>query len=146
MRNLHHHTKSKGDQGLGFVLAELLRHNIQVALPLSEHLPFDLIAISETGQLCRVSIKYRGAKDGKIEVALKSVWSNQQGIHINRREVGDVDAIAVYCPDTGQCYFLRDDQVEGQAFILRIDPPKGPSGKAIRMTADFLDPTVIFGP
>lgn len=42
-----HHTKDKGDVGLGHVIAVLLENGIQVALPISEHLPFDCIAISE---------------------------------------------------------------------------------------------------
>lgn len=54
-----HHTKSKGDSGLGFVIADLLSRGVQVALPISEHLPFDCIAISIGGCLCRLSVKYR---------------------------------------------------------------------------------------
>lgn len=41
---MKHHTKDKGDKGTGNVIADLLSKGIQICLPLSEHLPFDLIA------------------------------------------------------------------------------------------------------
>lgn len=50
---MRHHTKDKGDIGLGCVIADLLKHDIQVALPVSEHLPFDLIAIHPYGDMIK---------------------------------------------------------------------------------------------
>jgi len=60
---MRHHTKDKGDVGLTRVMADLVAHDIQVALPISEHLPFDLIAIHPTGDLRRVSVKYRAMNE-----------------------------------------------------------------------------------
>ena len=71
---MRHHTKDKGDIGLGFVIADLFSHGIQVALPISEHLPFDLIAISEHRKLARVSVKYRTATGSCLALNLKSFW------------------------------------------------------------------------
>jgi hypothetical protein len=48
---MRHHTKDKGDIGLACAMADLVKHDIQVALPMSEHLPFDLIAIHPMGYL-----------------------------------------------------------------------------------------------
>src|SRR5216683_5100347 len=50
---VRHHTKDKGDEGLGQVIADLMTNGVQVAVPLSEHLPFDLIAIGEQGSCVR---------------------------------------------------------------------------------------------
>ncbi len=61
--SMGHHTKDKGDLGVGFVIADLIRNDIKVALPISEHLPFECIAISPEGGLCRVSVKSRRLRD-----------------------------------------------------------------------------------
>ena len=60
---VRHHTKDKGDEGLGQVIADLMANGVQVAVPLSEHLPFDLIAIGEHGAMRRVQVRYRGSPD-----------------------------------------------------------------------------------
>jgi hypothetical protein len=139
-----HHTKDKGDQGLGFVIASLLSHKIQVALPISEHLPFDLIAIGLNGQLRKISVKFRSLKEGKVEVLLRSSWSNARGTHNVQMEKGAVDAHAVYCPNTRECYFIRDDQVTANMFTLRVEPPKNGQRNGMRMAAAYTNPQVIF--
>ena len=39
---MNHHTKNLGDIGVAQVIASLMKNGIQVCLPISEHLPFDL--------------------------------------------------------------------------------------------------------
>jgi hypothetical protein len=143
---MRHHTKDKGDSGVGFVVADLLSKNIQVALPISEHLPFDCIAISEENRLIRLSVKYR-AKDahGGLCVALKSNWNDRHGTHIKRQNKAAFDATAVYCPDTGKCYYIRNDEA-GDAFVLRMEVPKNGQHKGVRLAADYQDPRKMFDP
>lgn len=146
-QELSHHTKDKGDQGLGFVMASLLSHNIQVALPLSEHLPFDLIAISRDGELRKVSVKYRALEKGRgrIQFALVSSWSNSKGCQQRKLEKGVVDGYAIYCPDTGKCYFVREDQFAGSTLTLRVHRPDGMRKSAVLMAEDHEDPILLFG-
>ena len=147
MRTLSHHTKDKGDQGLGFVLATLLKTNIQVALPLSEHLPFDLIAISMRGELRRVSVKYRAMKNGSIEVLLRSTWRNATGAVQSYLEPGQVYVHAVFCPDTGECYFIPESDLStSKGFSLRILPSKNGQKTGIKLATDFKDPMRMFSP
>lgn len=141
----HHVTKNKGDQGLGFVMARLMSCGVHVALPVSEHLAFDLIAISEQGLLRKVSVKYRAAVDGSVELALRSIWSNSKGAHVRHLDRGEVDVHAIYCPDTEACYFIRDSEITTRrGFTLRITPPKILDSR-VRMASEFLDPERIFG-
>lgn len=138
-----HHTKDKGDQGLGFIIADLLRHGVQVALPISEHLPFDLIAISKDGLLSRVSVKYRKAAKGKIEVVMRSVWENRRGMHIKPVSRGTIDGLAIYCPDSGGCYYVSGQEALSKAVTLRLDPPA--SGRKInRWASSYQDPSCLF--
>jgi hypothetical protein len=59
-------------------------------------------------------------------------------------ERGEVDVHAVYCPDTGKCYFVRDDQIKSKFLSLRFVPPKAGQTKGVRMADDCLDPHVMF--
>jgi hypothetical protein len=137
---MRHHTKDKGDAGLGFVIASLLGQGIQVALPLSEHLPFDCIAINEEGHLKRLSVKYRAAKEGVIEVSKRSSWADKNGTHIRHHQTGDYDAFAIYCPDTRQCYFVRTEEFD-KFLCLRVDGKSYSNGKKAQ---DYVDASRLF--
>ena len=68
---MEHHTKTKGDAGVGFVLADCLQNNVQVCLPISEHLAFDVVVVSPEGALRRLQVKYVTAKKGAITVDIR---------------------------------------------------------------------------
>lgn len=142
---MEHHTKDKGDKGLGFVIADLLKNGIQPAILLSEHLPFDCVAINVDMKVCLLSVKYRTAKDGRIEVHLKSSWTDKHGTHIKRPDLTAFDAVAVYCPDTGKVYYLRISDFDGQiSFVLRIGLTKNNQKNGVRLASDFENPARIF--
>jgi hypothetical protein len=139
-----HHTKDKGDKGLGFVIADLLKNNIQVATLLSEHLPFDCIAISEKGELRRVSVKYRALDRGAVEVALKSSWTDSHGTHIKQHDMSSYDAIAVYNPESNQCFYVNVSEVKTKVIRLRVQSPKNNQTTGILMAKDYLHPARLF--
>ncbi|MFA6711681.1 MAG: group I intron-associated PD-(D/E)XK endonuclease [Candidatus Caldatribacteriota bacterium] len=133
-----HITKNKGDIGLGFVIADALSNNIQIALPLSEHLPFDCIFINKKGKMLRISVKYRKIdKSGNIGVAFKSTWSNSNGCQIRQYDKKEFDATAIYCPTTKKCYYIKNSEVQNlNMFTLRIKKPKKIQ-KTIRLAKNF---------
>ena len=140
-----HHTKDKGDSGLGAVIADLLSKNIQVALLVSEHLPFDCIAISAENRLVRLSVKYRAkASRGCLDVRFISAWSDKKGTHRKAVDVSTFDATAVYCPDTGKCYYVRNSETNGAGFTLRLETSKNNQASGVRLAADYLDPQRLF--
>lgn len=143
---MRHHTKDKGDKGLGFVIADLLSAGIQIALPISEHLPFDCIAISEDNNLCRLSVKYRTIdKTGAIEICLRSSWADRHGSHYKKHVKSDYDAIAVYCPSSNECYYIRIDEINGESFMLRItEPKKHGNQKRVRWAKDYKQQDRLF--
>ncbi|MBI5648925.1 MAG: hypothetical protein HZC40_00510 [Chloroflexi bacterium] len=144
---MRHHTKDKGDIGLGFVIADLFSHGIQVALPMSEHLPFDLIAISEGDKLVRLSIKYRAAKDNRISLNLKSSWSDSHGLHTRPFVKHSFDAIAIYCPDTKKCYYIRNNEIDvTSAISLRLKKTQNNQIKRVRSASKFCNPERLFAP
>ena len=108
---------------------------VPVAIPLSEHLPFDCIAITEHG-LKRVSVKYRAAnKKGVFEVGKRSVWADKHGSHARAHTEDAYDVIAIYCPDTKQCYFVKPSEFE-KCLWLRV---MGKGDVRSKRAEDFTD-------
>jgi hypothetical protein len=94
------------------VIADLLSNGVQVALPISEHLPFDCVAIFETNEMTKLSVKYRKKdKNGIVTVILRSSWSDRNGVHVVKHDKKSYDATAIYCPDTNKCYYIRNDEI-----------------------------------
>jgi hypothetical protein len=89
---VRHHTKDKGDEGLGQVIADLMTNGIQVAVPLSEHLPFDLIAVGEDGAMRRVQVRYRASADAAhLRCRLGGWWADRHGnLRLSKARNGQV--------------------------------------------------------
>ena len=140
-----HHTKDKGDVGVACVVADLMKKGIQVALPLSEHLPFDLLAISADGEVAKISVKYRALnKLGTIKISAESTWADRHGTHRRRHRAGDYDAVAIYCPDSDECYYVLAMELCSRETCLRILEPKNRQVSGVRMAGQFTDPSRVF--
>jgi hypothetical protein len=143
---MRHHTKDKGDTGLACVMADLVKHDIQVALPISEHLPFDLIAIHPDGPMAKVSVKYRTMdKRGAVSVRACSFWNDRNGTHSRPHSLGDYDGLAIYCPDSDACYYLRASELlPSGTTSLRILDARNSQIAGVRKARWFSDPDRLF--
>lgn len=118
---MYHVTKTKGDVGLAKVMADLAEKGFGIAILLSEHLPYDCIAIEDGGKLLRVSVKYSSLSEGTIKAAV-TTGSSKKAKPFNSAEV---DVVAIYCPETGHCYYVPAELLHGRSTIwLRVDEPK----------------------
>lgn len=137
-------TKEKGDIGVGFVIADLLSKGIQVCIPISEHLPFDLVAYYPDGSLKRVSVKYRKVnKHGTFDISFRSVYSNSKGAHVKKLDKDLVDLFAVYCPDTNQVYYFNHKLYKGSVFFRITGIGDSRNRNRIRLAKYFLSPFVV---
>jgi len=134
---MRHHTKDKGDKGTGNVIADLLSKGIQVCLPLSEHLPFDLIAVKPDGTLMRVSVKYRALRKGSVSVPFSSSYSDSHGVHTKAVNKSLIDLLAIYCPETNQVYYVIPSQFD-KSVTLRVEESKNNQTKGINSAKDYL--------
>jgi len=134
---MKHHTKDKGDKGTGKVIADLLSKGIQVCLPLSEHLPFDLIAVKNDGTLMRVSVKYRTVIRETVSVAFKSSYSDSHGVHIKDVDKSLIDLLAIYCPETNLVYYVLPSNFD-KSVTLRIKESKNNQTKGVNLAKDYL--------
>jgi hypothetical protein len=89
-----HHTKTKGDLAVAIVIADLTKKGYGIFLPLSEHLPIDIIAYKDE-KCFRIQCKY--AVDGKLNY--KSTWNTKTGFKYKQYAEGAFDYYAVYLPE-----------------------------------------------
>jgi hypothetical protein len=140
---MSHHTKDKGDLAVAKVIAHLLEHDIRVCLPLSEHLPFDFIAIMpDMKTLRRVQVKYRAMKAGAVSAVFRSNYYDSKKIYSVRVNLDHIDCYAIYCPDNNQTYYLRTDEVPDTAIELRlrIVPTRSGQQQGVRYAHHLVDP------
>lgn len=146
------------------VIADLTRRGYDILLPVSGHLPYDLAVENRFGTIRKLQVKYKCAKQGRIDVPLTTIHTNSSGAQrkpIDRRRI---DAYAIYCPDTGKIYYvpMRDMAANQTGIRLRVAPLErkkvrrllsngkkgwvhyGCTTTGMRPADDFLDPDRLF--
>jgi hypothetical protein len=131
-----HHTKDKGDLGVLKAQVDLFEQGFIVALPVTEHAPFDLI-IYKDGVCKTVQVKYRRInRSGTLEIHFKTSWADKNGTHEKPIDKEAVDVFCVYCPDTDECYYF-DPKSINKSLSLRVNAPKNNQKQGIRMVSDY---------
>lgn len=131
-----HHTKDKGDLGKLKVKCDLCEKGFLVLDPESEHAPFDLVAYKNK-IFKRIQVKYRSIKKGKITIDYRTCWNDRNGTHVQPVDKTEIDAYAIYCPETNTCYYYPTTEKNITA-SLRITPTKNNQHQNIKMANDFL--------
>ncbi len=131
-----HHTKDKGDQAVAHVHADLADRSFVVLFPATEHASFDLVAYDHT-RFFRIQVKYRAMTKGVVSIELRSGWSDRSGVHHVPLDRSDVDVLAVYCPDTKECYYVDPAQHRGSV-TLRLEPPANNQRTGVLLASEHL--------
>lgn len=132
-----HHTKFKADIGLGKVIADLLTKGYTPCVPLSEHQPYDLIAVLGSG-IVKLQVKYATLKkNGSIEINVRTSWADKNGTHIKHYRKEDFDYYAVYCPQK-DCVLYVPNTVS-RPRIIRFDRPANNQGKHVKWANTYSD-------
>ena len=132
-----HEKKEKGDIGTAKCLADMTEQGWKVCLPLTEHAKYDFIAEND-GDMLRVQCRYSKMTNGSIHVKLRSVWSDKHGVHRRSRKIGDFDILAIYCPDTRECYYLHDTQfICTNSVTIRVHKAANKQSKGVRYSNDY---------
>jgi hypothetical protein len=146
---MRHKPKDKGDLAVAKVIAQLMEHGIRCCLPLSEHLPFDLIAVMpDMRTLRRVQVKYRADKGvGAVQVRFESNYYDSKRIYAKPVNLDEIDCYAIYNGEKSETYYLRVNEIpEGaKAVTLRFNPSKNGQQWGIWWAKDFCDPRRMAG-
>lgn len=97
-----HPTKEKGDLAVALVIADLTKKGYSIFLPLSEHLPFDLIAYDKIiNKSYRIQVKH--ICNGFVRP--KTSWVDSNGLHENKYKLTDFDFYGLYLSDIQQIIY-----------------------------------------
>jgi hypothetical protein len=139
-----HHTKDKGDLGVAMVIADLAQRGYGACLPLAEHLPFDIVAVSPDQRIARVQVKYAKTVRHAFFLKLMSSYASVRGNKTKRIDTGTVDGWAVYNPEAGVIY-VPAAEAEGMlsGMTFRISKT-GFKNDSVRLVRDYKDPSVLW--
>jgi hypothetical protein len=130
-------TSRKGAAAEAEVAAALIRLNLAVLRPLYEGGRYDLVL--DTGrQLLRIQCKW-ASRQGDVLTA-RCITSRHTPIGYLRSTYSaeEIDAIAVYAPDTDACYLIPIGEVEGRsALSLRVGPTRNNQARGVHWARDY---------
>jgi len=131
-------TKTVGDRSELEVMGALIRNGYRIALPFGENHRYDLIA-DDGEQLYRVQVKTGRLRNGAIRVACHSSHAHRRkpGERAIRSYRGQVDFLAVYCPETKKVYLLPESELVESFGHLRVDPTKNRQSRRIRWARQY---------
>lgn len=117
MRKVHI-TKQKGDIGLTKIIADLTEKEFAVSLPISEHLPYDLV-VDIDGKLIKIQVKY----SKKNYINGTTSHPSKKGNIITKYKINDFDYYALYMPEINECVYIPNT-IEFTSITLRTTHPK----------------------
>lgn len=130
--------KHKGENAQKFVIAALARYDVEVALPMSDNLPFDLIAIYK-GHLFKVQVKSSSKSEGgEGSISFKCTSSNWWKKTTKKYTSQDTDILIGYDYENGGVYLLSPHNfVNRRSFTIRKTSSKNNQKKRMNLAADY---------
>jgi len=140
------HAKDIGDGSLLAIMAAFRAEGLAMYLAFGENTRSSLI-IEAGDRLARVQCKTGRLRGGVVFRACSSYGHHRNPLTARRDYQGQVDAFAVYCPETAGVYLvpIADLSVHVEA-KLRVDPPRNGQRKRIRLAADYEIGRIRFTP
>jgi hypothetical protein len=132
-----HHTKVKADIGLGKVIVSLTMMGFVPCIPLSEHQPYDIVAVAKDGSTCKIQVKYAGLKkNGTIDVHFRRSWADSKGSYTKAYSEDEFDFYAIYCPEKEVVLYVANDKNCPKA--IRFDKPANNQTRYIKWADNYL--------
>jgi hypothetical protein len=119
------------------VIAALIRHGYLVSIPFGENHRYDLIA--DNGErLLRIQVKTGRNRGGVIKyMCCSSHQHRRSGPAASRPYFGEIEYLAVFCPETGKVYLVPESELVATLSHLRIAPTLNRQARNIRWAAEF---------
>jgi len=130
-------TKRVGDISEARVLAALVEAGYLVSRPFGENQRYDLI-IDDGRRLYRVQVKTGRLRGAVIAYSCSSSHAHRNGKQ--RPYFGEIDYLAVYCPQTKKVYLLPEQEFVATMAHLRLSPTRNNMTKGIRWASRFALP------
>jgi PD-(D/E)XK endonuclease len=119
------------------IALEATKAGIPIWRPVVEGARYDLV-FEIAGRFVRVQCKSATRHGDVIVVGTRTCRLTPRGYVQTVYDASEIDAIAVYCHDTGGCYLIPIADVGGRSIMhLRLAPSRNHQEVAIRYAADY---------
>jgi hypothetical protein len=119
------------------ITAAVMRHGLDVLRPLSEGGRYDLV-IDTGGRLLRVQCKWATLRGTVLDARIGTSRHTPRGYVRSTYSAREIDAVAVFSPDTDACYLLPIEDVQGLASLrLRLAPTRNNQIRYVRWARDY---------
>jgi len=130
-------TKSKRDLSELVVAVALTRAGYAVSKPLGENQRYDLIA-DDGERLHRVQVKTGRVRGGVVKFSCCSTHGHRRtGNLATRPYTGQIELLAVYCPESGKVYVVPEAELTRSGIHLRLVAPRNNMTKTIRWASTY---------
>jgi hypothetical protein len=127
----------KGAAAEAEITATAIRLGLVVLRPLCEGSRYDL-AIDTGTAILRIQCKWASLRKEVLTARCITSRHTPGGYRRTRYSATEIDAIALYAPDTDCCYLLPVSEVEDHSTIsLRIAPTRNNQAKSVRWAHDY---------
>jgi hypothetical protein len=130
-------TSQKGAAAEAEITAAALHLGLVVLSPLCEGGRYDLVI--DTGvRLLRVQCKWASRQGDVLSARCVTSRHTPAGYVRSTYSAHEVDAVAVYAPDTDGCYLIPISEAEGRSTIsLRLSPTRNNQATGVRWAQDY---------
>lgn len=127
-------TKRIGDISEARVLLALTEAGYRVSKPFGENCRYDLVA-DDGERLLRIQVKTGRLRGGVIAFNCYSSHAHRGGKM--RPYFGQIEFLAVYCPQLKKVYLLPEEELTASVAHLRVSPTRNNMEKTIRWAHRF---------
>jgi PD-(D/E)XK endonuclease len=118
-------------------MAAAIELGIPVLKPVQEGLRYDLVFELGT-RLVRTQCKWANRVDDVVIVRGRTCRHTPRGYVRTSYSAAEIDGIAAWCPDTGECYFVPIVEIAGRGSMsLRLAPARNNQELLVHWAADY---------
>ena len=130
-------TNQKGAIAETRIVAAAVALGMQVYRPVVEGGRYDLV-LDAGGRLIRTQCKWANRCGDVVVVRTRTSRHTPRGYVRATYSTADVDGVAAYCDDTGDCYFVPIQLVQGRVSVsLRLLPARNNQKVLVHWAADY---------
>jgi hypothetical protein len=129
-------TKRIGDLSEAAVIAAFTKLGFHVSVPFGENHRYDLV-VDDGEKLSRVQVKTGRVRNGVIMFNCCSTHGHRRTAMKTRPYTGQIELLAMYCPDNEKVYVIPEPELCRSKIQLRLAPPRNNMVKTIRWASRY---------
>ena len=131
-------TNQKGAVAETAIVHEAVKLGIEVYRPVAEGGRFDMVFVFPSGDLSRVQCKWANLTRGAVAIRLYSCRRAAEGLRSRGYTAEEVDAIAAYCAELDECYYVPMAEIASRRVMhLRREPARNGQHKRLHFAEQY---------